>query len=62
MIRVGILGSGFISDSYAEALLDVRGAELVANYSRDAARAEILRRALGARGHSVHRHRGALRQ
>jgi predicted dehydrogenase len=40
MIRVGILGSGFISDSYAEALLDVRGAELVANYSRDAARAE----------------------
>lgn len=44
MIRVGILGSGFISDSYAEALLDVRGAELVANYSRDPDRAEAFGR------------------
>ncbi|MDQ1577773.1 MAG: hypothetical protein QOE21_460, partial [Microbacteriaceae bacterium] len=26
MIRVGILGSGFIADSYADALLDVRNA------------------------------------
>ena len=39
MIKVGILGSGFISDSYADSLLDVRGAALTANYSRDIARA-----------------------
>lgn len=39
MIGVGILGSGFISDTYADALQDVRGAELVANFSRDPARA-----------------------
>ena len=39
MIKVGILGSGFISDSYADSLLDVRGATLTANYSRDIARA-----------------------
>lgn len=39
MIRVGLLGSGFISESYAEALLDVRNAELVANYSRSPERA-----------------------
>jgi len=39
VIKVGILGSGFISDSYADSLLDVRGAALTANYSRDIARA-----------------------
>lgn len=39
LIGVGILGSGFISDTYADALQDVRGAELVANFSRDASRA-----------------------
>jgi predicted dehydrogenase len=39
VIGVGILGSGFIADSYADSLLDVREAELVANYSRDAERA-----------------------
>jgi predicted dehydrogenase len=39
MIRVGLLGSGFIADTYADALTDVRNAELVANYSRDLARA-----------------------
>ena len=39
MIRVGILGSGFIADSYAEALLDVRDAVLAGNYSRSVARA-----------------------
>ncbi|CAN5289380.1 Gfo/Idh/MocA family oxidoreductase [soil metagenome] len=44
MIRVGILGSGFISDSYADALRDVRDAELVANYSRDGERAEAFGR------------------
>ena len=39
MIRVGILGSGFIADSYAAALLDVRNAELAANSSRSPERA-----------------------
>lgn len=39
MIGVGILGSGFISDAYADALRDVRTAELVACFSRDAERA-----------------------
>lgn len=39
MIRVGILGSGFIADSYADALLDVRNAVLAGNYSRDRERA-----------------------
>ena len=42
MIRVGLIGSGFISDTYADALQDVRGAEIVANYSRDPARARRL--------------------
>lgn len=40
MIRVGLLGSGFIAGSYAEALLDVRNAELAANYSRSPERRE----------------------
>lgn len=39
MIGVGILGSGFIANAYADSLLDVREAELVANSSRDADRA-----------------------
>jgi predicted dehydrogenase len=39
VIRVGLLGSGFIADSYAEALLDVRDAVLVAGFSRDPQRA-----------------------
>lgn len=39
MIRVGILGSGFIADSYADSLLDVRTAVLAANYSRTEERA-----------------------
>jgi predicted dehydrogenase len=34
MIGVGLLGSGFIAESYADALLDVRNAELVACTSR----------------------------
>jgi predicted dehydrogenase len=40
VIRVGLLGSGFISDTYADALQDVRNAEIVANYSRDLQRAQ----------------------
>ncbi len=39
MIGVGILGSGFIADSYADSLLDVRSARLVANASRTRDRA-----------------------
>lgn len=39
MIGVGILGSGFISDAYADALEDVKTAELRACFSRDIARA-----------------------
>lgn len=39
MIRVGILGSGFIADSYADALLDVRNAVLAGNFSRNPERA-----------------------
>jgi predicted dehydrogenase len=38
MIRVGLIGSGFIAETYAEALRDVRDAEIVANFSRDARR------------------------
>jgi predicted dehydrogenase len=40
VIGVGLIGSGFISDTYADALQDVRDAVLVAGYSRDLARAE----------------------
>jgi predicted dehydrogenase len=40
VIGVGLIGSGFISATYAEALQDVRNATLVANYSRTLARAE----------------------
>ena len=35
IVGVGILGSGFIADTYADALTDVRNARLVANFSRD---------------------------
>lgn len=38
MIGVGLLGSGFIAESYADALLDVRNAELVACFSRNSKR------------------------
>jgi predicted dehydrogenase len=40
MVNVGMLGSGFIAASYAEALEDVKDASLVAHYSRTAGRAE----------------------
>jgi predicted dehydrogenase len=44
VIGVGLIGSGFISDTYADALQDVRTATLVANYSRDLDRADALAR------------------
>jgi len=40
LIRVGLIGSGFISDTYADALQDVRNAVITANCSRDLARAQ----------------------
>ena len=39
MVRIGMLGSGFISDQYVDGLQDVRTAEVVANYSRSLERA-----------------------
>ena len=39
MIGVGLIGSGFIANTYAEALQDVRNAEITANYSRSTDRA-----------------------
>jgi len=53
VIGVGLIGSGFISDTYADALQDVRNAELVAAFSRDLARAKALTDtwAPGARGY-----------
>ncbi len=39
MIGVGLIGSGFIASTYAEALQDVGNAEITANYSRDLDRA-----------------------
>jgi len=35
MIGVGLLGSGFIAETYADALTDVRNAQLIACYSRN---------------------------
>ncbi|HUZ26161.1 MAG TPA: Gfo/Idh/MocA family oxidoreductase [Streptosporangiaceae bacterium] len=39
MVGIGLIGSGFIGSTYADALRDVRQAEITANYSRDLARA-----------------------
>jgi predicted dehydrogenase len=39
VIGVGIVGSGFIANTYAEALQDVRNAEITANFSRGLGRA-----------------------
>ena len=40
MIGIGMAGSGFIAQTYAEALQDVRNTEITANYSRDPGRAK----------------------
>ena len=47
MIGVGILGSGFIAETYADSLLDVRNAELVACSSRSFERAEAFAKKWG---------------
>jgi predicted dehydrogenase len=40
MVKIGLLGSGFVADFYMDGLRDVPGAEVVANYSRSQERAE----------------------
>ncbi len=40
MVKIGLLGSGFVSDFYMDGLRDVPGAEVVANYSRSEQRAQ----------------------
>ncbi len=39
MVKIGLLGSGFVADFYMDGLRDVPGAEVVANYSRSQERA-----------------------
>jgi predicted dehydrogenase len=39
VVKIGLLGSGFVADFYMEGLRDVPGAEVVANYSRSDERA-----------------------
>lgn len=39
MVRIGLIGSGFIAATYADAIRDVRDAVITANSSRDAERA-----------------------
>ncbi len=40
MVKLGLLGSGFVAGFYMDGLRDVRGAEVVANYSRSRDRAD----------------------
>jgi predicted dehydrogenase len=40
MVKMGLLGSGFVADFYMDGLRDVPGAEVVANYSRSEERAK----------------------
>ena len=39
MVKIGLLGSGFVADFYIDGLRDVPGAQVVANYSRSEQRA-----------------------
>ena len=50
MIGVGLLGSGFIAETYADALTDVRNAELVACYSRNSSALRGLRQEMERQG------------
>ena len=59
MIGVGLLGSGFIGDCYADSLLDVRNGQLVACYSRNGARAGEFARKWGP-GVTAYQDMGAL--
>ena len=40
MVKIGLLGSGFVADFYMDGLRDVPGAQVVANYSRSKERAQ----------------------
>src|SRR5437660_9621050 len=40
-VRIGILGSGFVADFYMQGLANVRGQEVVFNYSRSLERARL---------------------
>jgi len=40
VVKIGMLGSGFVADFYMDGLRDVPGAEVVANYSRSQERAK----------------------
>lgn len=40
IVRIGILGSGFVADFYMQGLADVNGQEVAVNFSRDQRRAE----------------------
>src|SRR5215467_2392552 len=40
MVKIGILGSGFVADFYMQGLANVNGQQVVANYSRSKKRAE----------------------
>jgi predicted dehydrogenase len=47
MVKIGMLGSGFVADFYMDGLRDVPGAEVVANYSRSDERAKEFGRRYG---------------
>src|SRR4029077_11678448 len=44
MVKIGLLGSGFVADFYMDCLRGVRGAAAVANYSRSEQRADEFER------------------
>jgi predicted dehydrogenase len=46
-VNIAILGSGFVADFYMQGLSDVKGQEVVLNYSRSAARARAFGRRWG---------------
>src|SRR5207247_1552215 len=47
VVRIGMLGSGFVADFYMDGLRDVPGTEVVANYSRTEERAKDFGRKYG---------------
>jgi predicted dehydrogenase len=51
MIRIGLLGSGFVAEFYMQALSQVPGQEVIANYSRTMERAEEFGRRWGIAHH-----------
>ena len=47
MVKLGLLGSGFVADFYMDGLRDVPGTQVVANYSRSEERAKEFGRRYG---------------